>query len=130
MNPERSLNGHEEISSLQKTAGFLPSILFSFFPYNFLTLLNEITFLLSSPHPSNPSPLKLSDAVGPGEEGTLEARRGEGLSLGGGKQHPSCLLGVTTDNFPNGALSHFPTEIASSPPYSLPLPGLVFPIQD
>lgn len=67
---------YKDISSLQKkTAGILPSILFFFFPYNFLPLLNEITFLLSSAHASNPSLLKLSNIVGPGEEGTLEARR-------------------------------------------------------
>lgn len=85
-----------QISSLQKkTAGFLPSLLIIFFPGKFLTLLSEITFLLSSPHSTNPSLLQLNDVVAPGKETTLEARRGKGQSLGGGKQHPSCLLCVT-----------------------------------
>lgn len=107
-----------QISSLQKkTAGFFPSVLIILFPYNFLTLLNEITFLLSSPHSSNPSLPQLSNAVALGKETTLEARRGKVQRLGGGKQHPSCLLCVTSDNFPNAALSHFPSEIASSPLY-------------
>lgn len=71
-------------------------------------------FLVSPPHSGNPSLLQLSDVVGPGKEITLEAGRGKGQSLGGGKQHPSCLLCMTSDNFPNAALSHFPTEIANS----------------
>lgn len=48
-------------------------------------------FLLSSPHSSNPSLLQLSNVVVPGKETTLEARRGKGQSLGGGKQHPSAF---------------------------------------
>lgn len=55
MNPESSLNCYKEVSSPQKqTAGFLPSVLCFFFPYNFLILLSEITFLLSPPHSNDP----------------------------------------------------------------------------
>lgn len=70
MNPESSLNAMKRclLCRSRQLAGFLPFVLCFFFPYDFLTLLSEITFLLSSPHSSDPSLIWLRDAVGSGEE--------------------------------------------------------------
>lgn len=65
-------------------------------------------FLLSSLHSSNPSFLQLSDAVGPGEETTLEARGGKRQSLGGGKQHPNLSFLCDLREFPQCCFVSFP----------------------
>lgn len=125
MNPESSLKTTKRCPLQKQTDGFLLSVMCFSFPYNFLMLLSEITFLPSPPHLSNTSLYQLRRVLGSGEAETmLRAGRGKGQRFSGGKQRPSCLLCMTSEKFPNAALPHFPTEIASSPPHWVTTTGI------
>lgn len=115
MNPESSLKTTKRCPLQKQTDGFLLPVMCFSFPNNFLLLLSEIIFLPSPPHLSNPSLYQLRGLLGSGEAETLlGAGREKGQRFSGGKQCPGRLLCMTSGKFPNTALSHFPTEIASS----------------